>query len=84
MDLKTDTSNQLYGNSIRHTLYTVDLNIKTYLPMSMLAIIRMGKLGFVQFYNPNTQISKIVYYTQSVDECMVQRNRIFCSPKFRK
>ena len=41
-------------------------------------------LGFVDFSNPNTNISKKVNYTQSVDECGVQQKSQFQSAKMPK
>jgi len=77
MVLKTDMSNQLYENSIRYTIYTEHLNIKTIFKMSMLAIIRMGKCGLRKFSNSNMQIATIVYHTQSVDERRIEQKSHF-------
>jgi len=39
------------------------------------------ELGFVEFCNPKTNISIIVYYTLSVTNVAFSRNRIFSLPK---
>jgi len=41
-------------------------------------------MGFVDFPNPNTNTSKIFYYSQSLVVCFLSRNRIFSLPKWRK
>ena len=52
---------------------------------NMLCSNNSGKeVGFVDFSKPNTNISIIFYYTQSVDVCLVEKKSHFQLAKMPK
>jgi len=72
------------GKGIGHTLITVHINTQTIKNKHFSNSKSRKVLGFVDFCNSNTNISKNVYYTQSVDECVVEQKSNFQLAKMPK
>jgi len=63
----------------------VHLNIKTNLKNKLFSKNKIWcEMGFVDISNPNTNTSKIIYYTQSLMICLVEQKSHFQLAKMTK